>query len=71
VLQEQHTYLPEEQAIRTKSKFDRKTDYEQNMDTSMPHTTRAARTLHTHTDKRTVRLLRHARECKTIIDILQ
>ena len=47
VLQEQNTFLPQEQAIRTKPKFGCKTDYEENMDTSMAHTTRAARILHT------------------------
>jgi hypothetical protein len=52
VPQEQLTYLPEEQAVRAKPKFGHKADYEENMDTSMPHTTRVARILHTQIGER-------------------
>jgi hypothetical protein len=62
--------LPEEQAIRTKPKFGRKTYYEQKIEyffatyyRSSPDTA--------HADKRTVRVLPHAIECKTNVDISQ
>jgi len=42
------TQLPEEWVVRTRLKFGRKTGYEENMDNSMPHSTRTARMLHTH-----------------------
>jgi hypothetical protein len=58
-----------EEAIRTKPKFGGKTDNKENMETSVPHTIITARILQGETDQRTARLLRHAREGKTTIDI--